>query len=85
MRGSRCRAGAVACEDDVRIFFGLLLVVIAFVWAAFWSAGAAMTTETGIWNETTWVVMGIAALALVPFVGGICLLARAALALRRSG
>ncbi len=61
----------------VRIGFGILLTVIAFCWAALWSAGAAMTTETGIWNQATWTIMGVAALGLIPLAGGLYLLARA--------
>jgi hypothetical protein len=65
----------------MRIVFGLILLAIGFCWTAFWSAGAAMTTETGIWNSATWAVMAVAALGLIPFAGGICLLASA---IRRS-
>jgi hypothetical protein len=61
----------------MRIFFGLLLIAIAFCWAAFWSAGAGMTTETGVWNNTTWVLMFVAALGLVPAAFGITLIIRA--------
>ena len=61
----------------MRAVFGVLLIVIAVCWAAFWSAGAAMTTETGVWNETTWAVMAVAALGLIPLAGGVYLLARA--------
>ena len=58
----------------MRIIFGLLLIGIAVVWAAFWSAGAAMTTETGIWNSSTWALMA-AALGVIPLTGGLYLLA----------
>ena len=61
----------------MRVIFGLMLIGIAIVWAAFWSAGAAMTTETGIWNSSTWAVMAVAALAVIPLAGGLYLLARA--------
>jgi len=61
----------------MRIIFGLLLIAIAVVWAAFWSAGAAMTTETGIWNSMTWAVLAVAALALIPLVAGLYLFIRA--------
>jgi hypothetical protein len=67
----------------MRIIFGLLLITIAIVWAAFWSAGAAMTTETGIWNSMTWAVMAVAGLALIPFAAGIYLIVRAMLNLGR--
>ncbi len=62
----------------MRIVFGLLLIAIAVAWAAFWSAGAAMTTETGNWNSTTWAVLAVGGLALVPLAGGLYLLFRAA-------
>jgi hypothetical protein len=62
----------------MRIVFGVLLFLVGFVWAAFWSAGAAMTTETGIWNSATWTVMIIAALGLIPAAGG-CYLVGSAL------
>lgn len=55
----------------MRIVFGLTLVAIGFCWGAFWSAGAAMTTETGIWNSATWAVLVVAALGLIPFAGGV--------------
>lgn len=61
----------------MRIFFGLLLVAIAVAWAAFWSAGAAMTTETGIWNSMTWAVFAVAWLGLLPLAVGIYLIVRA--------
>jgi len=59
----------------MRIIFGLLLIGIAVVWAAFWSAGAGMTTETGIWNSSTWALMVVAALGVIPLAGGLYLLA----------
>lgn len=61
----------------MRIVFGVLLIAIAFIWAALWSAAAGTTTETGIWNSTTWTVMGIAALGLIPGAGGLYLVASA--------
>lgn len=61
----------------MRIIFGLLLIAIAVAWAAFWSAGAAMTTETGIWNSMTWAVLAVAGLALIPSAAGIYLIVRA--------
>ena len=60
----------------MRIVFGLLLIIIAFVWGAFWTAGASMTTETGIWNSGTWAIMGVAAVAIIPLVAGFYLLGR---------
>jgi hypothetical protein len=60
----------------VRILFGIFLMICGFCWAAFWSAGAAMTSETGIWNSATWAIMLVAALGLIPFCGGIYLCAR---------
>ena len=48
------------------VIFGIILILIAFVWA-FWSGGAAMTTETGVWNSATWALMAIAAAGLIPF------------------
>jgi len=63
----------------MRVVFGIILIVIGFCWAAFWSAGAAMTTETGIWNEATWTVMAIAAFGLMPAAGGLALFVRALL------
>ncbi len=56
----------------------MLLIALAVAWAAFWSAGAAMTTETGIWNSATWALMAVAAFALLPLGTGIFLLVRAA-------
>jgi hypothetical protein len=67
----------------MRIIFGLLLILIAFGWAAFWSAGAAMTTETGIWNSMTWTAMAIAGLGLIPLAGGLYLIARAVRCFKR--
>jgi len=61
----------------MRVVFGLLLIAIAAAWAAFWSAGAAMTTETGIWNSMTWAVLAVAGLALIPLAAGLYLLVRA--------
>jgi hypothetical protein len=61
----------------MRIVFGVLLIAIGFIWAAFWSAGAAMTTETGIWDSTTWAIMAIAALGLIPGAGGLYLVGSA--------
>jgi hypothetical protein len=69
----------------MRIVFGVLLIAIAFIWAAFWSAGAAMTTETGIWDSTTWAVMGIAALGLIPGAGGLYLVGSAVYRLANKG
>jgi len=60
----------------MRLVGGILLALFGFCWAAFFSAGAAMTTETGIWNSTTWIVMAIAALGAIPFLGGIYLCVR---------
>lgn len=60
----------------MRIFFGLLLIGIAFVWGAVWSGGAAMSTETGIWNTSTWVLMGVAALGLLPAAAGVYLIVK---------
>jgi len=68
----------------MRAIFGLLLIAIAIVWAAFWSSGAAMTTETGIWNSTTWTIMAVAALGLIPFAGGIYLVVSAVVKALRS-
>jgi hypothetical protein len=61
----------------MRIIFGVLLFVVGFVWAAFWSAGAGSSTETGIWNSATWTLMIIAALGLIPLAGGFYLVASA--------
>jgi len=69
----------------MRIIFGLLLIAIAVAWAAFWSAGAAMTTETGIWNSMTWAVLAIAGLALIPLAAGIYLIVRGVRNLGRQG
>ena len=57
--------------------FALLLIVIAIAWAAFWSAGAAMTTETGIWNSMTLAVLAVAGLAFIPLAAGLYLIVRA--------
>ena len=51
----------------MRVIFGIILILIALVWASFWSGGAAMTTETGVWNSATWALMAIAAAGLIPF------------------
>ncbi len=61
----------------MRIFSGLLLIAIGFVWGAFWSAGAGMTTETGVWNSATWALMGIAAAGLLPAGLGLYLIGSA--------
>ena len=50
----------------MRIVSGLLLIAIGFVWAAVWSGGAAMSTETGIWSSSTWALIGVAAAGLLP-------------------
>jgi len=60
----------------VRVIFGIILILIAFVWASFWSGGAAMTTETGVWNSATWALMAIAAAGLIPFACGLYLVLR---------
>lgn len=57
----------------MRIVFGVLLIVIGLVWAAFWSAAAGTSTETGIWNSTTSTLVIIAALGLIPGLGGLFL------------
>ncbi len=62
----------------MRIVFGLLLIAIAVVWAALWSAAAGTTTETGIWNTATWTVLAVGGLALIPLADGLYLLFRAA-------
>jgi hypothetical protein len=67
----------------MRFVFGILLIAIAIGWAAFWSAGAAMTTETGIWNSTTWAIMAVAGLGLIPLAGGLYLIACGVIALQR--
>ena len=67
----------------MRIFFGVLLIVIAVCGGALWSARAAMTTEAGICNATTWTVMAVAALGLIPAGASIYLLARAVAAIGR--
>lgn len=54
----------------MRIVFGVLLLAVGFVWAAFWSAGAGSASETGIWNSTTSALMIIAGLGLIPLAGG---------------
>lgn len=54
----------------MRIVFGVLLLAIGFVWAAFWSAGAGSASETGVWNSAMTTLMIIAALGLVPLAGG---------------
>jgi len=61
----------------MRIVFGLILIFIGFVWAAFWSAGAGSSTETGIWNSATSALMIIAALGLIPGLGGLYLVGSA--------
>jgi len=58
------------------LIFGLFLIAITVVWAAFWSAGAAMTTETGIWDSMTWAVLSVAGLALIPLAAGLSLIVR---------
>jgi hypothetical protein len=58
----------------MRIILGLVLIAVGFCWAAFWSAAAGTTTETGMWNSTTWTVMAVAALGLIPGAGGLYLL-----------
>jgi len=58
----------------MRIFFGLLLIVIGFLWAAVWSGGASLSTPTGAWNSTTWALMGVAAAGLLPVGLGIYLI-----------
>jgi hypothetical protein len=69
----------------MRIIFGVLLIAIGFVWAAFWSAAASTTTETGIWNSATSALMIIAALGLIPGAGGLYLVGRAVLRLAKNG
>ena len=54
----------------MRIVFGVLLLAVGFVWAAFWSAGAGSASETGIWNSAASALMIIAALGLIPLAGG---------------
>jgi len=61
----------------MRIMLGLFLITIAVAWAAFWSGGAAMTTETGIWNAATWAVFAVAWFALLPLAAGLYLIVRA--------
>lgn len=61
----------------MRIVFGVLLILVGFAWAAFWSAGAGSTTETGIWNSATLTLMIIAGLGLIPLAGGVYLVASA--------
>jgi hypothetical protein len=58
----------------MRIFFGLLLLMIGFAWAAIWSGGASLSTPTGAWNSSTWALMGVAAAGLVPAALGIYLI-----------
>ena len=67
---------ATANFSQVRIIFGLLLIALAFGWAWFWCAGAAMTSETGVPNSMTWAALAVAALALIPLAGGIYLIVR---------
>ena len=62
----------------MRIIFGVLLFLVGFAWAAFWSAGAGSSTETGIWNSATTALMIIAAFGLIPLAGG-CYLVGSAL------
>lgn len=62
----------------MRIVFGVLLFLIGFVWAAFWSAGAGAASETGNWNSAMTTLMIIAALGLIPAAGG-CYLVGSAL------
>jgi hypothetical protein len=62
----------------MRIIFGVLLLAVGFVWAAFWSAGAGSTSETGVWNSAATALMIIAALGLIPAAGG-CYLVGSAL------
>jgi hypothetical protein len=54
----------------MRIVFGVLLFLVGFVWAAFWSAGAGSASETGVWNSAMTALMIIAALGLIPAAGG---------------
>jgi len=61
----------------MRIVFGAILIFIGFVWAAFWSAGASSSTETGSWNSATTALMIIAALGLIPGLGGLYLVGSA--------
>ncbi len=61
-------------ENFMRIFFGLLLIGIGFVWGAIWSGGASLSTPTGAWNSTTWALMGVAAAGLLPAGLGIYLI-----------
>jgi hypothetical protein len=56
---------------------GIIVILIAFVWASFWFGGAAMTTETGFWNSATWALVAIAAAGLIPFACGLYLFFRA--------
>jgi hypothetical protein len=67
----------------MRIVFGAILIFIGFVWAAFWSAGASSSTETGIWNSATTALMIIAALGLIPGLGGLYLVGSAIYRLAR--
>lgn len=62
----------------MRIVFGVLLLIVGFIWAAFWSAGAGSASETGVWNSATTALMMIAALGLIPLAGG-CYLVGSAL------
>jgi len=61
----------------MRIFFGLLLIAIGFVWAAVWSGRASLSTPTGAWNSTTWALMGVAVAGLLPVGLGIYLIGSA--------
>ena len=67
----------------MRIVGGLLLIIIGFVWGAFWSAGAGMTTPTGEWNSSTYVLMGVAAAGLLPAALGLYLIGSAFLRMAR--
>lgn len=69
----------------MRIVFGVLLIAVGFVWAAFWSAGASTTTETGIWNSATSALMIVAALGLIPGAGGLYLVGSAVYRLANKG
>ena len=57
----------------MRIVFGVLLMVIAFIWIAFWSAAAGTASETGNWNSAMSALMIVAALGLIPGLGGLYL------------
>ena len=61
----------------MRIVAGLLLIGMGFVWGAFWSAGAGMTTETGVWNSSTYALRGVAAAGILPAGLGLYLIGSA--------